>query len=133
MNEKELINQALIARETAYAPFSKFRVGAILLATNNKRFTGGNIEISSYGLTICAERVAIFKAISEGENKFKSIFIASDSEKVTPPCGACRQVLWELAGDIKVFMINCHGEFQSKFMRELLPDGFDSSYLKIMK
>lgn len=127
---EELIKQALKVKETAYAPFSNFKVGAVLLTSDTRIYTGCNIEISSYGLTICAERVAMFKAISEGERNFQSIFIASDSDKVTPPCGACRQVLWELAGDIEVFMINRYGTYQKKAMSELLPLGFDKSYLK---
>ena len=110
--------------------FSNFKVGAVLVTSGRQVYTGCNIEISSYGLTICAERVAIFKAVSEGERNFQSIFIASDSDKVTPPCGACRQVLWELAGDIEVFMINRYGTYQKKLMSELLPLGFDRSYLE---
>ena len=129
MTFDELINSTLKERESAKAFFSNFRVGAILLTENDKIYRGCNIEISSYGLTICAERVAIFKAISEGEKKFKSIFIASDSDKITPPCGACRQVLWELAGDLDVIMINRKGEYKQTKMSALLPLGFDKSYL----
>ncbi len=125
----ELINSALKERNSAKAFFSNFRVGAILVTENDKIYRGCNIEISSFGLTICAERVAIFKAVSEGEQNFKSIFIASDSEKITSPCGACRQVLWELAGDIDVIMINRKGEYQQAKMSALLPLGFDKSYL----
>jgi len=130
MSTDDLINQALKERNTAKAYFSNFNVGAILVGDNEKTYRGCNIEISSYGLTICAERVAIFKAVSEGEQKFKSIFIASDSEKITPPCGACRQVLWELAGDIDVYMINRKGEYKSAKMSTLLPLGFDKTYLR---
>lgn len=129
MTIEHLIQEALKAKESAQAPFSRFKVGAVLVTTNNRIYHGCNIETSSFGLTICAERVAIFKAVSEGERKFQSIFIASDSEKLTPPCGACRQVLWELAGDIDVFMINCSGDYQNKALRELLPFGFDKSFL----
>ena len=127
---KELINKALKEKESAKAFFSNFRVGAILITDDDKIYRGCNIEISSFSLTICAERVAIFKAVSEGENKFKSIFIASDSDKITPPCGACRQVLWELADDIDVIMINRNGEYQQTKMSALLPLGFDKSYLR---
>jgi len=130
MTIEELLEEALSVKETAYAPFSNFKVGAILLTSKGQIYRGCNIEISSYGLTICAERLAIFKAVSDGERNFESIFIASDSEKVTPPCGACRQVLWELAGDIEVFMINRYGEYQQKSIRDLLPHGFDKSYLE---
>ena len=129
MTIEQLIQQALTIKEAALAPFSKFKVGAVLVTMDNRIYTGCNIETSSFGLTICAERVAIFKAVSEGEKQFKSIFIASDSEKLTPPCGACRQVLWELAGDIEVFMIDYLGNYQKSSMRELLPFGFDKSFL----
>ena len=130
MSYNDLINKALKERESAKAFFSNFKVGAILVTKNNNIYSGCNIEISSYGLTICAERVAIFKAVSEGEQKFKSIFIASDSEKITPPCGACRQVLWELAGDIEVIMINRDGKYEKVMLSELLPLSFDKTYLK---
>ncbi|OQX95918.1 cytidine deaminase [candidate division KSB1 bacterium 4572_119] len=102
---------------------------SLLITEDGRIYRGVNIEVSSYSLTICAERVAIFKAISEGEHKFKTIFIASDSEKITSPCGACRQVLWELAGDIDVVMINKHGEYKISKMNELLPISFDKTYL----
>jgi cytidine deaminase len=129
MTIEQLIQEALKTKEAALASFSKFKVGAVLVTMDNRIYTGCNIETSSFGLTICAERVAIFKAVSEGEKQFKSIFIASDSEKLTPPCGACRQVLWELAGDIDVFMIDYLGNYQKSSMRELLPFGFDKSFL----
>ena len=130
MTFDELINRALKEKNNAKAFFSNVRVGAILVTENDKIYRGCNIEISSFSLTICAERVAIFKAVSEGEQNFKSIFIASDSEKITSPCGACRQVLWELAGDIDVIMINRNGEYQQTKMSALLPLGFDKSYLR---
>ena len=126
---EQLIQEALTAKQFAQAPFSHFKVGAVLVTMDSRIFRGCNIETSSFGLTICAERLAIFKAISEGEKQFKSIFIASDSERFTPPCGACRQVLWELAGDIDVFMINRLGEYQKISMKKLLPYGFDSTFL----
>ncbi|HDQ00041.1 MAG TPA: cytidine deaminase [bacterium] len=129
MTFDELIQTALKQRESARADFSNFRVGAVLLTIEDRLFTGCNIEISSFGLTICAERVAVFKAISEGLRDFKTIFIASDSTKITPPCGACRQVLWELAGDIEVIMINCHASYQKAKMSDLLPHSFDRSFL----
>ncbi|MBC8182471.1 cytidine deaminase [candidate division KSB1 bacterium] len=129
MSTDELINSALEERNSAKAFFSNFKVGAILVSDKNEIYRGCNIEISSYGLTICAERVAVFKAVSEGVQKFKSIFIASDSEKITPPCGACRQVLWELCGDIDVYMINRFGEYKKEKMSRLLPLGFDKTYL----
>jgi len=129
MTTEELVKRALTAKKMAYAPFSHFRVGAVLVTEDDQLYEGCNIEISSFGLTICAERLAIFKAVSEGQKKFKSIFIASDSEKLTPPCGACRQVLWELAGNIEVIMINRSGNYQKSSMQELLPLGFDKTFL----
>lgn len=129
MNIEQLVQHALATRERALAPFSNFHVGAVLVTADGRIYAGCNIETSSFGLTICAERVAIFKAISEGEKKFTAIFIASDSEKFTPPCGACRQVLWELAGNIDVYMINRMGRYQKSTLNELLPFGFDKSFL----
>lgn len=129
MTFQDNIKETLILKESAKATFSKFKVGALLITEDGRIYRGVNIEVSSYSLTICAERVAIFKAISEGEHKFKTIFIASDSEKITSPCGACRQVLWELAGDIDVVMINKHGEYKISKMNELLPISFDKTYL----
>ena len=128
---KELILKTLKIKESAYAPYSKFRVGAILVTKNDRIYTGYNIENSSYSLTICAERVAIFKAVSEGEREFKRIFIASDSEKYCSPCGACRQVLWELAGNIEVFMINRDGAYKKKSLKQLLPEAFDMKFLGV--
>jgi len=125
-----LIQEAIKAKQFAYAPFSKFRVGALLVTQKNKLYTGCNIEISSYGLTICAERVAIFKAISEGEKKFKEIYITTDSEKFCPPCGACRQVLWELGGNIKVNMINSKGELKTEMLQQIIPQAFDKQFLE---
>lgn len=129
MTFDELIKIALVNREKAHAIYSNFRVGAVLVTGDDRLYHGCNIEISSYGLTICAERVAVFKAISEGETQFKSIYIASDSDKITSPCGACRQVLWDLAGDIEVVMINRDGQFQKEQLSKLLPLVFDKTYL----
>ena len=130
MDYDKLIKDALEEKESAKAFFSNFKVGAILVNKKNKIYRGCKIEISSYGLTICAERVAIFKAVSEGEKGFKSIFIASDSEKITPPCGACRQVLWELAGDIEIIMINRDGKNEKVMLSKLFPFSFDKTFLK---
>ncbi|MDZ7265054.1 MAG: cytidine deaminase [candidate division KSB1 bacterium] len=130
MTTEAYVREALMAKEMALAPFSQFKVGAVLVTPDRRVFRGCNIEISSFGLTICAERVAIFKAISEGVKKFSAIYIASDAEKFTPPCGACRQVLWELAGDIEVYMIDHRGQFQKSTMHELLPCGFDQSFFR---
>ena len=130
MKNTLLIEETIKAKQSAYAPFSRFRVGAVLVTQNDKLYTGCNIEISSYSLTICAERVAIFKAVSEGEKKFKEIYIATDSEKFCPPCGACRQVLWELAGNIAVIMINSSGKFKTEKLQKLIPEAFDKQFLE---
>ena len=130
MNYISLIKKTMSAKQHAYAPFSQFKVGAVLVAQEDKLYTGCNIEISSYGLTICAERVAIFKAVSEGEKEFKAILIATDSEKFCPPCGACRQVLWELAGNIRVIKVNNNCEYEEEMLQQLLPQAFDRKFLE---
>jgi cytidine deaminase len=120
---------ALAARENAHAPYSKFRVGAALEDTDGRVHTGCNIENSTYGLTLCAERVAVFKAISEGAREFRSIAIAADTETLTPPCGACRQILWEFCGDIEIVLVNLRGKSEVLRLKELFPRAFDASYL----
>ncbi len=132
MDYHNYIQKATKAKETAYAPYSKFRVGAIVISHDDQIFSGCNIEVSSYSLTLCAERVALFKAISENIRKFKAIYIAADSEKPCTPCGACRQVIWELAGNIEVVMINKYGEFKIRMMENLLPDAFDGDYFEVI-
>lgn len=119
-----LINEAISARDRAYAPYSRFRVGAAVKAAGGKVFTGCNIENGSFGLTCCAERVALFKAVSEGERNFTDIAVVSDSEAFCSPCGACRQVMAEFGGDIKVYMCNNRGEYRVKSVSELLPASF---------
>src|SRR5579862_3717916 len=93
---------ALAARENAHAPYSNFRVGAALEDSSGRVHSGCNVENATYGLTLCAERVAVFKAISEGARQFRRIAIAADTEAMTPPCGACRQILWEFCGDTEI-------------------------------
>jgi cytidine deaminase len=127
---KELAKSAQHAMRNAYSPFSKFRVGAALLANNGKIFMGCNIENSSYGLTICAERVAIFNAISSGASKFDAIAVVSDDPGFTPPCGACRQVLLELAGDIDFVMMDSKNRFKVVKLSTLLPFAFTEKNLK---
>src|SRR5262252_5589168 len=105
-----LLSAALAAREHAHAPFSGFRVGAALEDESGRVHTGCNVENASYGLTLCAERVAIFKAISEGARRFLRIAVAADTDTLTPPCGACRQILWEFCGDIEVILVNPRGK-----------------------
>jgi len=129
MDSEHLLEYALKARENAYAPYSNFKVGAALLASNGKVYTGCNIENASYGLTVCAERVALWKAISEGERAFTRIAVASQSEPPAPPCGACRQLLWEFCGDIEVILGNDRGHREAHHLADLLPHPFDRSLL----
>ena len=124
MTYKNLVKHAKTARRYSHSPYSHFRVGAALLTASGKIFTGCNIEISSFGLTICAERTAVFKAISEGEHKFKAIAVATDEVGFTSPCGACRQVIMDLAGDIDFVMSNGKGETRIMKMSVLLPHPF---------
>lgn len=128
MNEA-LYQQALAARERAFAPFSHFRVGAALLTESGRVITGCNVENASYGLTICAERVAIFKAISEGERRFVELWVVADTDRLTPPCGACRQIIWEFCGDIPVILANLSGRKREFRMAALLPEPFDAGLL----
>jgi cytidine deaminase len=127
---KDLIEQARKARENAHAPFSNFKVGAALLTKSGAIITGCNIENASYGLTMCAERVAIFKAISEGEKKFEHLAIVADTDNLTPPCGACRQIIWEFCGDVEIVLANLQGETETFQMSDLLPKAFDAKFLK---
>ncbi len=126
MEEKmknKLMSLALSAKEKAYAPFSNFKVGAALLTESGEIYTGVNVENSSYGLTICAERTAAVKAVSEGQKIFKAIAIASDSETPASPCGACRQFLWEF-GDFPVILVSSKGNVKEYMLSELIPEGF---------
>jgi cytidine deaminase len=129
MSEEKLIAAAWAARENAHAPYSNFRVGAAVRAKSGRVFTGCNVENASYGLTCCAERVAIFKAISEGERGFDAIAVVTDTETLTPPCGACRQIIWEFCGDVEVVMANLKGKVERERAGKLLPRPFDSSHL----
>jgi cytidine deaminase len=124
-----LIAAAKQARENAHAPYSNFRVGAALRATSGVVYTGCNVENATYGLTVCAERVAIFKAISEGERGFEAIAIVADTDALTPPCGACRQIIWEFCGDVEVILANLKGKAETLRASALLPTPFDSSFL----
>ena len=128
----ELLEMSRRVLCNAYAPYSGFSVGAAVLFDGSSQiFTGANVENQSYGLTICAERVAIVKAISDGVPplSFKRIAIAADTERLTPPCGACRQILWEFCGDIPVTLTNLAGVTREFTVRELLPEAFDDSLL----
>jgi cytidine deaminase len=126
-----LLAAAMRARENAHAPYSHFRVGAAVETIDGRIFTGCNVENASYGLTVCAERVAIWKAISEGVavRGFRRIAICADSGRLTPPCGACRQILWEFCGNVRVLLGNLNGSTKEYRMEELLPDAFDDTLL----
>jgi cytidine deaminase len=124
-----LISAAKSAREYARAPFSNFKVGAALRTVSGKVFGGCNVENATYGLTMCAERVAIFKAISEGEREFDAIAVVTHADALTPPCGACRQLIWEFCGDVPVVMSNLKGKVEVVRIKELFPKPFDSSNL----
>ena len=124
-----LIDAAKQSRENAHAKFSNFKVGAALRAASGKIYGGCNVENATYGLTICAERVAIFKAISEGERKFDAIAVVTDTDMLTPPCGACRQLIWEFCRDVPVILSNLKGETETIRMSQLFPKPFDSSNL----
>ena len=129
VNVETLIQQAERVRLNARAPHSGFKVGAAIETSGGEIFTGCNIENSTYGLTVCAERVAIWKALSESASEFKRIAIVVDTEELTPPCGACRQVIWEFCGDIEVVLSNLRGKRASYRMRDLLPLPFDRRFL----
>jgi len=124
-----LIKTATEARENAHARFSNFKVGAALRTAQGKIYGGCNVENATYGLTVCAERVAIFKAISEGERWFDAIAVVTDTDTLTPPCGACRQLIWEFCGNVPVVMANLNGKIETFEMRDLFPKPFDASNL----
>jgi cytidine deaminase len=124
-----LSDYAREARKGAVAPFSNFKVGAALLTTDGEIITGCNVESATYGLTMCAERIAAFKAVSEGFRKFTAVAVVADSYIVTPPCGACRQVLWELCGDIWVHTADLKGHRKTVRLAKLLPEPFDKRFL----
>jgi cytidine deaminase len=128
MNEK-LVQAARQARERAHAPYSKFRVGAALETRDGLIVSGCNVENATYGLTICAERVAVVKAVSDGHHDFVRIAIVADTADPTPPCGACRQILWEFGGDIEVILANLVEVTARHRLAELLPLPFDGRFL----
>jgi len=125
----DLAAAALKARRFAHAPFSHFSVGAALEDDGGRVHSGCNVENATYGLTVCAERVAVFKAISEGARKFRRIAVAADTDKPTPPCGACRQILWEFCGDIPVTLVNPRGASETLALKDLFPRPFDATFL----
>ena len=124
-----LFEAALEARQRAIAPFSGFAVGAALETASGKLYTGCNIENATYSLTMCAERVALFKALSEGVREFTRIAVAADTEVLTPPCGSCRQLLWEFCRDARITLLNLQGKTEECTIGDLLPRAFDASFL----
>ncbi len=126
---QRLIEAARLARERAHAPYSRFRVGAALEDDAGRIFTGCNVENASYGLTMCAERVAVFKAVSEGAGKLVRVAVVADTDRLTPPCGACRQILWEFCGDVPIVLANLQGRAELHQLGDLFPHAFDASFL----
>lgn len=120
---------ATAARNKAHAPYSGFKVGAAVQSLDGMIYSGCNVENASYGLTICAERVAIAKAVSEGARKFSRVAIVADTEDPTAPCGACRQVLWELCGNVEVYLVNLKKQMVCYMLGDLLPLAFDARVL----
>ena len=129
-SENQLIAEATAARVRSVAPFSNFLVGAALQTDEGKVFTGCNVESASYGLTVCAERVAIWKALSEGERDFARLVIVADTEQLTPPCGTCRQIIWEFCKHATIVLANLHGQKEELQVADLLPRAFDARFLK---
>ncbi len=127
---KSLIEEATKARLHSVAPFSGFLVGAALRTADGKVYIGSNVESASYGLTVCAERVAIWKALSEGERNFSELAVVADTAMLTPPCGTCRQIIWEFCKNATLVMANLKGESEVVSIRELLPRAFDARFLK---
>ncbi len=126
-----LAQAAFAARAHAHAPFSNFQVGAAIEDSRGRIHTGCNVENATYGLTVCAERVAVFKAISEGirPGQFRRAAVAADTDVLTPPCGACRQILWEFCGDIEIMLVNLAGKMEVYRLKDLFPKPFDVNYL----
>jgi len=128
-SEAELVAAAREARLRAIAPYSKFLVGAALRLADGRIVTGCNVENASYGLTVCAERVALLKALSDGHRDFTMIAVVADTDDPTPPCGPCRQLLWEYCGDIPVVLANLTSIKAHHFLKQLLPFPFDGRLL----
>jgi len=133
ISDDELIDLAARAREMAHAPYSRFNVGAALIASDGRVFTGCNVENSTYSLSVCAERVAVLKAVSEGSLQIARIAVVADTDRPTPPCGSCRQMMWEFGKpDTEVLLANLKGEVQKSTLAELYPLSFDSTFLSFL-
>ena len=124
-----LVQTAVAARERARAPFSHFRVGAAVEDEDGHIYTGCNIENATYGLTMCAERVAVFKAISEGANRLTRMAVVTAAKELTPPCGACRQILCEFCGDAELILASVDGPRETLTVKQLFPRPFDATFL----
>jgi len=129
VTSEALVRRAAAARRRARAAYSRFKVGAALEAAGGKVYTGCNVENATYGLTVCAERVAVWKALSEGGRGFRRIAVVADTTNLTPPCGACRQILWEYCGDVEILLGNLRGERRTYRLAELFPAPFDDRFL----
>jgi cytidine deaminase len=129
MDAEDLITRAAAARENACAGYSHYKVGAALRTSGGKIYTGCNVENSTYGLTVCAERVALWKALSEGERTFTQLVVVTASDPPASPCGACRQVLWEYCGDLEIVLANLQGLRQPLRLSEIFPRPFDQRSL----
>ncbi|MEE9169975.1 MAG: cytidine deaminase [bacterium] len=125
----ELLSQATKAQSSSHSPYSRFRVGAALQSDDGKIFTGCNIESSSYGLTICAERVALYKAVSEGVRSFRRMLIVTDAQDFCPPCGACRQVIWDFAKNLEIILVNGERQQKRQNITDLYPEAFGDNFL----
>lgn len=123
--QTQLIDEATRARENAVAPFSKFKVGAALLLADGRIVRGCNVENSTYGLTVCAERVALLSALAAGERKFVAVAVSTDAPEPATPCGPCRQLMWEYCGDIDVVVANLQGIVRHYTLSELFPHPFE--------
>lgn len=124
-----LVQAAREVRERAHAPYSGFKVGAAIEDENGRVFTGCNVENATYGLSVCAERAAVLKAISEGAAKLKRVAVVADTDTLTPPCGACRQILWEFCGDAELIMANLSEKQETVSIKQIFPRPFDASFL----
>lgn len=132
MTDQELVKKAMEAKENAYVPYSKFPVGAAVLTKDGKVYTGCNIECASYGGTNCAERTAIFKAVSEGDRNIEAIAVVSDLDDYTYPCGICRQVIVEFGKDIRLIVAKSEDDFRVHTISDLLPNSFSPDDLEKM-